>query len=55
MRPGGLDYDLCPNCGPVRTIDLADLPADWNTMDVDHLIDRLGPDAFERLLGRLKS
>ena len=52
MRPGGLDCELCPNCGPVG-IGL-DLPPDWETLTVDQLIDRLGPSAFNRLLERLK-
>ena len=54
MRPGGLDYELCAKCGPVRTSDdLADLPADWQAMDVNELLDALGPDAFDRLIKKL--
>ncbi len=57
-RAGGLDYDLCKRCGPVRYIlnnlDLSDLPADWATMDVDQLLEALGPDAFDRLIGRMQ-
>lgn len=57
-RHGGLDYNLCARCGPVRfivdKIDLSDLPADWQTMDVDQLLDALGPETFDRLIERLK-
>ena len=54
-RPAGMDYRLCPNCGPVPDGPPLPEPSKVETAaDIDRVMAELGPDGFDDWLGRLR-